>query len=429
MRVTGFLLFFFITLAAFGQKYEEGVYAKHLVDVQYQEGIAEKELGVAMYPVQDLKPWNPGLINLGFSHDVEDPEALKKIKKEKDLLKAKTELRGTETEVVSSTAPLAPSLGTNFTGNLHNGFYPPDNSMAISNGGIIISVTNSTIYYFNSSGTQTYANSFASHFSSIGPTATIFDPVVIYDPDADRFVVVALHGGTSSTSAVIVSFSQTNDPADGWWTYIFETDSDIKSTRWFDYPKVGVNDNEVFIGGNLFRNSGGGFDEGVIMQLDKADGYAGASLTYDIWLGINAFTPCPLTYGQNTTYGPEMWFAHNFSGGGTKVFLKVITDKLGSSPSLNTYSVDVTAYSPTGNADQMGTSNVLDNGDCRVQGGFWLNNMAHFVFNTDFGSGSNGLYYARVSTVTLVDDTRRFGLAGSDYTYPVNSFICNFTYR
>jgi short-subunit dehydrogenase len=42
--------------------------------------------------------------------------------------------------------------------------------------------------------------------------ATIYDPKVIYDSGADRFVLVVLHGSNAARSKVLVAFSKTNNP-------------------------------------------------------------------------------------------------------------------------------------------------------------------------------------------------------------------------
>ena len=56
-------------------------------------------------------------------------------------------------------------VGASFEGNTTSNWYPPDNHLAISNAGIIVSVINSQVSYFSSSGALLNAVTFDNLFS------------------------------------------------------------------------------------------------------------------------------------------------------------------------------------------------------------------------------------------------------------------------
>lgn len=67
---------------------------------------------------------------------------------------------------------------------------------------------------------------------------------------------------------------------------------------------------------------------------------------------------------------------------------------------------------------QSGTSVHLDNGDCRMQHAFYLDQTLHGVFTTSDVEGWNRLYYLRIAMPSLQLAIKHFGLSGFDYCYP-----------
>jgi hypothetical protein len=99
------------------------------------------------------------------------------------------------------------------------------------------------------------------------------------------------------------------------------------------------------------------------------------------------------------------------------------------SPSLNLYNVSTSASSLASNSSQLGTSCLLDIGDCRALSGFYLNGVIHFVFHSDIGSGWNGINYNRLTVSSKTNQSGTFGSVGNyDYSYPsVASFATTST--
>ena len=136
--------------------------------------------------------------------DMESEEnAFPKVKamKEKMMIDKKQSVSNSFNKI-EANGQVTPVLSTNFTGNLFDGSYPSDNTIAISNGGKIVSVINSNIAYFTTSGTKTFSQDITQFTNDNSVSSTIFDPKVLYDAGADRFFMVELAGYTVGNSDI-----------------------------------------------------------------------------------------------------------------------------------------------------------------------------------------------------------------------------------
>lgn len=349
-----------------------------------------------------------------YSKDIVD------IKKSKILEKSSS--YNNNDELPKSVTSIDPLIGTNFEANWTKVGVPPDNSMAISNGGFIVSANNDGIEYYNSSGSFLYFDYWSDFFDDNTLTATLYDPKIIYDSGADRFVMVVLHGSTASTSKVIVCFSKTNNPQSGWWTYKL-TGNPLNNNCWFDYPALGVSNNEIYVTGNLFVTNGL-FNQAIVYQIPKASGYAGSNLNWLYWSNLSsspydAFSVVPASNGHQGNYGPGIYLVSNKSGGDNRIRLWDLTDDMSGNPKMNSYTINTTSYSPSADASQLGIADKLDNGDCRIQNAFYLNGIVHYVFSSDIGTGWNGINYNRITVSNSTNQSSTLGLQGSfDYSYP-----------
>jgi hypothetical protein len=379
-------------------------------------------LGVTNSQTADLK-WLPILTNKAVGRVPKkgpDHELLAQMKAEKLLIKYPSGNYGGFNPDEADNKTTTPIMGNNWLGNVNNGSSPMDNSLAISNGGIIVSVANNTIEVDNSSGTLLYYDDLATWFND-PLISTVCDPVVIYDKLADRFIVFFQEcSSNSSNSYLCIAFSQTNNPGSNAWYKYKITGNPLNNNCWFDYPKMAISNNELYITGNLFNNSGT-FNQAVLYQIEKNDGYSGASISWQYWSSIagSPFTLLPVSNGHGSSYGPGCYLVATSSSGSSNIKLYDLTDYITGSPSLDYYSVSTPAYSAAANANQQGTTCLLDNGDCRALSGFYLNGTIHFVFHSDIGSGWNGINYNRLNVTTLTNQSSTFGSVGNyDYSYP-----------
>lgn len=421
-KCVSLLLLFFFSLCTHAQVIVE---TKPVMDKSKIAGSASKSqiiatplFGEAKTESADLK-WRPSLVNKCIAREPKVPnyELIEKMKVDKMILKKESMTRKNGNSE-QGTQSVTPVVGASYLGNLNNSLSPLDNSMAISNGNWIVSVANATIEYDYNGNTYYYQN--ITSFLNDPDITNVCDPVVIYDAGMDRFIFFVQEcSSNSSNSFIFLCFSKTNDPNDGWWIYKI-TGNPLNDDSWFDYPKLAVSTNEAYVSGNLFDNSGN-FNQAILFQLDKFAGYAGQVLNWQIWFGIsgNPFTLLPVSWGQGGSYGPGCYLVATNSSGNSTIQLYDLTEDMSGSPSLDLYNVSTDSYSPAADAAQLGTTVLLDNGDCRALSGFYLDGIIHFVFHSDYGNGWNGINYNRLSVSSLTNESSMFGLSGSyDYSYP-----------
>lgn len=381
-------------------------------------------------PTADLK-WKPGLTHKTEEHEAKAPDQdlIDRIKAEKTKLKFAGQSKQLINNDNNSILTTTPVVGVNYAGNTNNGWSPLDNNIAISNGGIIVSVSNSTLEVDDSTGTNFYFNTILTLINDTS-ISSVCDPVVIYDKGADRFIFYCQEcSGTSAGSRMLVLFSKTNNPATGGWWYYKLPGNVLNDASWADYPKIAISNNEVYISSNLFFDSGG-FNQAILMQIQKAAGYAGGTLVYQHWSGITGspFTLLPVSDGQASAYGPGCWMVSTKGAGSTIVHLYHLTDDMTGSPVINYYPITVPAFSPAGYAQQLGSTVNLNNNDCRSLSGFYLNGFIHFVHMTDGGAGWNYICYYRVDVNNQTAVSSRYGSQTSDICYPaIASFATSLT--
>lgn len=174
-----------------------------------------------------------------------------------------------------------PLTGISFAGNVANSI-PNDNHIAVSDSGRILTVVNTNLRVYKEDGTFVTGRSLSS-FSGLGLQANVSDPRALYDPVADRFILLFFSGSSSANSKIIIGFSKTNDPA-GLWNVYRLPGCPLNDSTWSDYPIITHDEQDVYFTFNHVGDGQGwqnGFRYSAIWQLRKAEGYVGDTLQYN----------------------------------------------------------------------------------------------------------------------------------------------------
>ncbi len=298
------------------------------------------------------------------------------------------------------------------------GGIPNDNSMAISNNGILISGINSTIwaYDYNTDSTvfPTQAISLKQMAGDVSIGNNYYDPKLIYDPLADRFILTFLKNNSPSSSAIFLCFSSTNNPKDPWYVYSLPGNP-LNNNRWTDYPAISITENDFFVTGNLIIPGVSwqvGFDGSIIWQVKKEDGYNNAA-TLSTTLFSQIKHQGQYTRNIHPVRGAEgiaetQYFLsnRNFDLTNDTIFVMHLTGNQ-SDPNnkLNVdFGVTNTPYGFPPNGQQADTDTTdptsgLQTNDARVLGAFSLNNKIQFVANTvNPETGLAAIYHGFIET-------------------------------
>jgi hypothetical protein len=377
--------------------------------------------------------WNITISNVEAEQDLYPAQSnIETIKYNLAQLRAKS---APVSSTPKQTRGLPPVQGTNFKANQLHSLVPTDNSMAISKNGFIVSADNWNLTYADSNGTiikdSIVWNDFVNNNASLQQGK--YDPKVIYDNVHDRFIVVILHGPADVVkNKVIIAFSKTNNPMQGWNLYTLSGNA-LNDSSWADYPSIGINNNELFINVNLFKGPPTyAYNQTAIYQVNLANGYgAGSSLSYKVWAGnITApdgkpgFTLVPASDGMGAaSKDASMYFVSNWPDGNDKVFVYKITDELFvPNTQLLAYQYTVPAFSVCANAfiynPPNGYKDSISTGSSVVQNAYIMDSVLHYTYDANVDPGWCGLQYGRIDLRTQKAVIKKFGNPGTVLAYP-----------
>ncbi len=333
-------------------------------------------------------------------------------------------------------------------GNMYTlyGGIPNDNTIAVSNAGIVIASINSFVYAYDlNTDTTIYPNQriSLSQFADGVSGGHYFDPKVIYDPIADRFILALLKNSNPESNKVILCFSTTNNPNDPWNVYHLPGNP-LDNDRWTDFPTIAITKDKVYFTGNLIIPNEPwqtGFDGSIIWEIPTAEGYEGVdSLTSKLYHDIkhegNYIRNLHAVQGAEGI-ADKMYFLsnRNFDITNDSIFVLDIEE----TPDSNYLNINVyqsnTSYGVPPNARQQDTdtsdvTSGLQTNDARVLGAIKMNDEIQFVGNTmDPSTGYCGVYHGVVSSLS---DTPQItgnviGDSVKDYGYPNIAFCGNET--
>ncbi len=303
-----------------------------------------------------------------------------------------------------------PVLGRSFQGNYFNSSVPLDNYLAFNRDSQIVSVVNTTIQVYDMTDGSVSSSKTLKFFTQAaglgGFLNNRFDPKVIYDPLADKFIAVVLNGNTPATSKILMAFSQSNDPTGDWNIYTLPGNP-FNDTTWFDFPTLSITEDEVFVTGNQIKDGVSwqlGFTQSVIWQMKKAPAYAGDTLISQIWSGIG-YGGRPIRNLHAVTRRSELagsrkqYFLsnRNFDLQNDTLFFVTLSDTMGAAQvSVEVMLLDK-AYGLSPDARQPDTSKVLATNDARVLSANLDRNTIHFAGNSiDTAHGSSGIYFGEI---------------------------------
>ena len=203
--------------------------------------------------------------------------------------------------VVQQSVPtiLAPAPILNFDG-VGNGFSGPSGTFTVQSAppdtegdvGLnhYVQIVNTDFAVFNKSGTAIYGpvpiNTLWTGFGGLCQTDNDGDPIAIYDPIADRWVIsqLAITGANGITVPFLqcVAVSQTADPTGAYNRYSFAYNS------FNDYPKMGVWPDAYYTTFNFFNAAGTSFLGGEVCAYDRTKMLAGQPATQQCFnVGVN----------------------------------------------------------------------------------------------------------------------------------------------
>ncbi len=339
-------------------------------------------------------------------------------------------------------APIVSFSGLDYTAKL-----PPDPIVAAGPNHLVAAV-NSKFGIFSKSGTLLFQTAANSWFSNVLPNITAlggaFDPKVIYDPAAGRWILVYLATDNETESWVLLSVSNTSDPTGNWCNIPLRGDRNGSSAsgNWSDYEGVGLDNQALYITTNQFQLTPAGdgkFQYSRLRIIPKSQLYGGCMSPsyFDFWdltdpasTSERVFTLRPaFTFGAP---GVEYLVGNSPFETSTYFTLWSLTNPLSGTPTLTAQNVPVTASTAPPNADQLGGTGgtsgcpvpcLIETGDGRLLDLVYRNGT---LWTSHAVAGGTGDAYSRARYVRIgvggdppaVLEDVSFGVDGCWYYYP-----------
>jgi hypothetical protein len=344
---------------------------------------------------------------------------------------AKTEVSAAPAQVALHEAPAAPaaapSSASHFAGISATGWIPPDCTMAAGPKHVVLSVNSSIAIYNKTGGAAQLQRTLTAWFANVIQGATIFDPKLLFDQQAARWVLLAAAVSSNpNRSAYLLSVSATDNPLGPWRNYSLDAtvDGATATNNWADYPSLGVDSHALYITSNQFVFNGN-FAYAKVRVVPKSGPYSGGVATFFDFVnltnadGTQAFTvqPCH-TYGA-----PQVEYLVNsaFPNGNYLTVWQIAQS--GSSFVMNSTQVTTAPYSLPPNADQKGNNDPLNSGDVRIQHAVFRGDSIWCALTTarSWAAGSSQAaihwFQIRAAASTLVQEGV-YGAANIHYFYP-----------
>lgn len=245
--------------------------------------------------------------------------------------------------------PQSPGLSTVFAGSTFDDnqtvagglFIPPDSDGAVGPAHVV-GVLNTMIEWFDKAGNRQGRQSLRNFFTPtslpagyLAPTTSMFDPKVLFDPWANRFIVVAMDGAASATnSRFYLAVSDDADPNGIWYYHFIPANLVIGANNsWADFPGFGFDADFVYVTANMFAVTGGTFQGVRLWIMPKSNWYSGTlpgtptpidPITGTAGAPVATTAMPALVYPPAASLGTRL-LSYSGLSDGTDEFLQVIT--------------------------------------------------------------------------------------------------------
>ena len=246
---------------------------------------------------------------------------------------------------------------------------PPDTHGAVGNTQYV-QIVNSWVRVYNKTpkpGTSTPTllrdQSLASFFQY--SSTMIFDPRVVYDSVAQRWIITAEARPFSATVQWhFIAVSSTNDATGKFVFHRINVDFLLNNYFW-DFPQLGLSEKAVIITANIFDHPPPNetFLHSDVISISKSQLYNGV-LSFQLFRGLHAFTLAPpIVVGPNPN--PNTYLISAASSGSALNLYYIQNAGSGTESIVGPFGMVVNPYIPPRTARQPGTSATLDASDSR----------------------------------------------------------------
>jgi hypothetical protein len=327
--------------------------------------------------------------------------------------------------VASVQTPIVQSA---FAGIPNQGKPQPDCNIAVGPNRVMLAV-NSTVAIYTKTGELKFSTTFDQWFSPLTKEAgsLLFDPKLLYDAQSGHFLFLMNARRGDHRSWFFLSVSKTSDPQGEWafWALDMQLTGGGRDVFWADFPRMGMDENAIYLSGNMHEFGNYRFRYAKIRVLRKKQVYKFGNIGWKEFARLtdaNNFKAIDIE--------PVMAFGTAGSGylvntnvfEGTKLTLWTISNPGSSNPTIAKKGVAVSSYQLPPDARQKGGEVILSTRDCGIVNAvfrdgsiFTAHNVAH-----NWGSGEVcAIRFYQIKTNGELVQEITYGKNGYSYWFPV----------
>ncbi len=268
----------------------------------------------------------------------------------------------------------SPSPISNFAGiSDNNTSIPPDvnGTVGLTH---VMTTLNTQVRISDRNGVTISTVSLDAFWAPVGNATGCYDPKVLYDHEANRWMIVTSCNAQTVNSSTLLGISDTGDPTAGW--HLYRVDVDSTNKKWVDYPSIGFNDKWIVVQMNLFAMPNNSGTSHQIYVWNKADLYAGGTglfKRFDITNEATAIACPSIHYDRSIGKMYTFRVSSGSSGGNGILGMRTITGSVGSEVLSNETVISTpNPWASTGNnntnfAPQLGTIKTIAANDHRMR--------------------------------------------------------------
>ncbi len=316
----------------------------------------------------------------------------------------------------------------NFAGPGDNGTVtPPDTQGTVGPNHLMVTLNNN-VTIESRTGTILHTVSIAGFWSSLGNINEAFDPRVLYDPYAGRWIISSGANAAAPSASILIGVSATSDPTGLWYLYKVP----LGGESWADYPTLGFNGDWIVVQANIFTVADTSFVASNIYAFNKADLYAGGAGQYTEFQDPTGYTDYPAVTHDNAL--ATEYLVRNWNGPAGTLRVSTITGAVGSEvlttgvafPAVATGWQDYVGI--TNFAPQLGSTSGIDTDDSRIgncvyRNGFLWGAQTAYLPRSGAATRSAAQWWQINTASGSLGVVQQFGrrddaLAQFDYAYP-----------
>ena len=284
---------------------------------------------------------------------------------------------------------LAPSVSVlgSFNGMSNTGYSQPNTSVAAGPNYVVETVNSSIAIYNKATGALVSQETLATLFNGLvtGDSGQ-FDPSVLYDDQAGRFVVAAqVYNSANQTSFVDIAVSSSSDPTQGF-AQIHQIEVDDGWHYWSDNGKLGFNADAYVFSGNLAWFTQNGQYDDVVVTINKNSvlGQNNSTFTDSVTYLTGYASLVPARMHGSAPGGP-MWLVETSPGGQQYDHRHAHGQRAQREPTFTDFLVPVNSYTEA-QTNPLQPGGTIGADDCRALNVEWNNNNLVTAFNGGVGS-------------------------------------------